>query len=61
MSAMVNVLRRLHGDQAGQSTVEWILLMGGFGVPMLYVFGLLLSALAEYYRMLVFFATLPMP
>ncbi|MDY6913271.1 MAG: hypothetical protein SVT52_02280 [Planctomycetota bacterium] len=48
-------------DQTGQTTVEWALLLACFALPMAYVFGLLLSILAEYYRMVTFLETLPMP
>jgi len=54
-------LRRLHGDQAGQTTVEWVLLMAGFGIPMVWVFAQLLSLLAEHYNMVTFLETLPFP
>lgn len=49
------------GEQAGQTTIEWAILMAGFGLPMIYVFSLLLAALAEYYRMVTFLHTLPYP
>ena len=51
-----------HGDaQCGQVTVEYTLLLAAFGIPMLYVFRMLLSVLAEYYGMVTFLETLPMP
>jgi len=55
------ISRRLAADQAGQTSIEWALIMACFGVPMVFVFGWLLSALAEHYRMVSFFETLPFP
>ena len=48
-------------DQDGQTTVEWTLLIAAFGLPMLYVFGVLLGAMVEHYRMLTLVLTLPFP
>jgi len=49
------------GRQAGQTTVEWVLIMVGFGLPMVYVFRLLLSLMAEHYRLVTFIEVLPFP
>ena len=54
-------VHRFVAEAVGQTTVEWALLLAAFGLPMVYVFGLLLSALAEHYRMVTFFETLPFP
>ena len=54
-------LQQLALDQAGQTTVEWALLLGGFGLPMVYGFAMLLAILAEHYRMVTFIETLPFP
>ena len=54
-------LRELLGDQAGQTTAEWALLLAAFGIPMVYAFGMLLSLLAEHYNMVTFLETLPLP
>jgi hypothetical protein len=51
----------LHHDQRGQASVEWVLLMVAFGLPMVWVFARLLEVLAEYYRMITFLETLPFP
>lgn len=59
MRAACRTIRSLHGDQAGQTTIEWTLVLVAFGLPMFYVFGHLLGALAEYYRMMTFMVTLP--
>ena len=48
-------------DQRGQMTVEWALLVAAFGLPMIYLFGILLATLAEHYRMLTLLVTLPFP
>ena len=51
----------LAGDQAGQTTVEWALLLGAFGIPLVYLVVLLLGALGEHYRMVTLIETLPLP
>ncbi len=51
----------LHADAAGQSTLEWVLLLVVFGIPMIYVFQWLLDTLAEHYRFVQFLETLPFP
>ena len=53
--------RTLHADQAGQTSLEWALLMACVGIPLLMVFRWLLGALVEHYRMISFFETLPFP
>jgi len=53
--------RRLDRDDRGQATVEYTLLLGVFAFPILSLFALLLSAVADYYRMVVFMETLPFP
>lgn len=57
----IRALPGLRADQAGQATIEWTLLLVCFGIPMIYVLSLLLSALTHYYRMVTFFETLPYP
>ena len=52
---------KLAGDSRGQVTVEWTLILAGFALPMIYVFKLLGSVLAEHYKMITFFETLPFP
>ena len=54
-------LIRFLADQRGAATVEWTLVVGAFGLPMIIAFGWLLAALSEYYRMVTFFETLPFP
>ena len=61
MRRWLECLLRLGGDRRGQTTVEWALIMAAFGIPMVYAFSLLLSLLAEHYRMLTFLETLPFP
>ncbi len=61
MTAPARTWRRLHGDRRGQATVEWTLLLVCFALPMIYLLGLLLSTLTEYYRMVTFLQTLPFP
>ena len=47
--------------QAGQTAVEYALLLAAFGLPMIFVFRWLLGALAHYYGMVTFLETLPFP
>ena len=51
----------LVGDETGQATVEYVLLLVAFGLPMFYVFGVLLALMSEYYGMVTFLETLPFP
>lgn len=48
-------------DQAGQSTLEWTLILAVFALPMIWVIRVLLNTIAEYYRMVSFLETLPYP
>ncbi len=48
------------GEQ-GQTTIEWTLLLAGFGIPMMVAIRWLLGAMTEYYRMISFLETLPFP
>ncbi len=59
MRALCKTWLKLFGDQTGQTTVEWTLLLVVFGLPMFYVFRMLLSILVEHYRMITFMVTLP--
>ncbi|MFP4105892.1 MAG: hypothetical protein ACLFVU_07340 [Phycisphaerae bacterium] len=61
MTDLKQAIRALHADQRGQSIIEWTLLLVAFGIPIIFVFGVLLSALAEHYRMVSFLVTLPFP
>jgi len=61
MNSLLNKLRKLGADQAGQATLEWVMLLAAFGLPMTYVFFKLLGILTEHYRMVTFLETLPFP
>ena len=54
-------IRQLHADQRGQATVEWMLILVAFSLPMLWVLRKLLAVLADHYRMVSFLETLPFP
>jgi hypothetical protein len=54
-------LRRLARDQRGQATLEWVMLMVAFGLPLVYILIKLLGVLTEHYRMVTFLETLPFP
>jgi Flp pilus assembly pilin Flp len=51
----------LRDDQAGQTMVEYALLLAVFGLPMFFVFARLLEVLAAYFGMISFMQTLPLP
>ncbi len=61
MTAMPKQLCEFHGDMAGASTVEWVLLLVAVGLPSFWVFSVILRAIAELYRMVTFVETLPFP
>ena len=61
MDGLLDKMIRFGPDERGQATVEWTLLVGAFGLPMIIAFGWLLAALSEYYRMVAFLETLPFP
>jgi Flp pilus assembly pilin Flp len=61
MRVLGNILRRLWADQRGQTTIEYALLLVAIGLPAIGVFGLLVSILAENYRMVTFLELLPFP
>jgi Flp pilus assembly pilin Flp len=61
MTALANKLFRWHRDERGQMTVEWTLLIAAFGLPMIYVFRVMLATLAGHYGMMTCTLTLPFP
>ena len=54
-------LRMFSGDEAGQTTIEYALLLAAVALPSIYVFRQLLAVLAEHYSMITFLETLPYP
>jgi hypothetical protein len=61
MKAIGRQLGRLARDQRGQATLEWVMLMVAFGLPLVYIVIKLLGILAEHYKMVTFLETLPFP
>jgi Flp pilus assembly pilin Flp len=61
MRVLGNILRRLWADERGQTTIEYALLLVAIGLPAIAAFGLLVSILAENYRMVTFLELLPFP
>lgn len=55
------MLARLVRDERGQTTVEYMLIVAAFGIPLVWVMRRLLEVLAEHYRMISFLETLPYP
>ena len=54
-------IRELHDDQTGQATVEYMLILIGFIIPLIYFLDLLLDVLIVHYRTVSFLETLPFP
>ena len=54
-------LRDLHNDDRGVAMVEYWLLLAVFGLPLFFLFGAMLTALTDHYRMVTFLETLPFP
>ena len=54
-------LREIHDDQTGQATVEYMLILIGFIIPLIYFLNLLLDVLVVHYRTVSFLETLPFP
>ncbi len=52
---------KLPADETGQTTIEYALLLAGVALPMMFVFRMLLSILAELYKMTAFLIGLPFP
>jgi Flp pilus assembly pilin Flp len=61
MTRISTILGALAGDESGQVAIEWAMILAVFGIPMIYIFATLLSALSEHYRMVAFLQTLPFP
>jgi len=61
MTNTQRTLGELARDESGQTTIEWVLVVVAFVLPMIWVLNLLLSALVEHYRMVTFIETLPFP
>lgn len=61
MKKLLNILKRLHRDQQGQASLEWVLLVAVVGLPLAWfsIYGLLV--MAAHYRMVTFVDTLPFP
>lgn len=54
-------MRSWLSDERGQASLEWVMLMTAFGLPMVFVYSRLLDILAELYRMITFLHGLPLP
>ena len=54
-------LRDINDDEAGQATVEYMLILLAFIIPLIYVLNLLLDVLVVHYRTVTFLETLPFP
>jgi len=62
MTGILKKIRQIHADQSGAATIEWVILLVGFGLPLAaIVFPLLVKLMAENYKMVVFLETLPFP
>jgi|GEM_PF-2692898 len=61
MPALLESLRGFDSDQTGQTTVEYALLLGGFALPIYWLLMILLSMLADFYKMISFLHGMPLP
>ena len=61
MQRLTHILGKLWRDESGQATVEWTLLIAAFGLPMIWVFTMMLATLAAHYRMITCMISLPFP
>ncbi|MHC4481714.1 MAG: Flp family type IVb pilin [Planctomycetota bacterium] len=61
MSHLLRSLTRLARDDAGQTTIEYALLIAVIGLPAITVFGWLLKILATNYQIVTFLELLPFP
>jgi Flp pilus assembly pilin Flp len=53
--------QRLTRDERGQVTVEWTLLIAAFGIPMIWVFAMMLATLSGQFHMITTLISLPFP
>ncbi|MBS3733918.1 MAG: hypothetical protein KGY99_03220 [Phycisphaerae bacterium] len=58
---MRSLRRQLHTAQDGATTVEWALVLAAIGLPLFWVFMMVLDVIAADYRMVTFLETLPFP
>ncbi len=56
-----NAWPALWRDQGGQTTLEWTLLLATVGLPAIVMFAMMLATLTEYYRMVVYLVSVPLP
>jgi len=52
---------RASASEGGASAVEYVLLLGGVGLPIMYLVWLLLDVLVANYRIMTYWITLPFP
>ena len=54
-------LREILTDETGQATIEWMLVLLAFIIPMIVILNMLLNTLIVHYRLVTFLETLPFP
>ena len=54
-------LREILTDETGQATIEWMLVLLAFIIPMIVILNMLLDTLIVHYRVVTFLETLPFP
>lgn len=52
---------RLHRDEQGATTLEWVLLLAAIGLPSYYIFQLALATLVGHYQLVTTINALPFP
>ncbi len=53
--------KKIFSDDAGQATVEWVLVLAAVALPMYFIIVVCLNLLVAHYRMVTFMETLPFP
>jgi uncharacterized protein (UPF0333 family) len=61
MMAAGRKISRIHGDQRGQATLEWALLLVAVVIPSIFLINLLMNVLSVHYQMVTFLQALPFP
>lgn len=54
-------LKALLRDEAGTTSLEWLLLLGAIAIPSIVIFTISLNAVIDYYRMMTTLNSLPFP
>ena len=59
MKRLISKIKRLISDNDGAASVEYALLLAVFGLPMIFIFRILINALVAYFEMASTIISLP--